>query len=129
MESRAERFVTKVHPATREVMPEDPLTLCASPVAGDPDLLIRAVVQEYAWLGWDAEQIAALFRDPFYPMLDGLRQAYGEAGIRERIESVFHHHGVFRFRSTIIEEPDDPAPKLIQIELQGLKGVRHGDGH
>src|SRR5947209_8772484 len=98
MENRAERFVPKVHPASREVMPEDPMTLCASPVAGDPDVLIRAVVQEYAWMGWDAGQIAALFRDPSYPMLYGLRHALGEAGVRERIDAVFRRCGVFRFR-------------------------------
>ena len=40
-------------------------------------------------MGWDAEQIAALFRDPFYPMLHGLWQALGEAGVRDRIDAVF----------------------------------------
>jgi hypothetical protein len=128
MESSAERFVTKVYPASREVMPDDPMTLCASPVTGDPDLLIRAVVQEYAWMGWDAEQIAALFRDPFYPMLHGLRQALGEAGVRERIDAVFHRCGVFRFRSTVQQEPAEAAPELVQISLCRSQGVRHGDG-
>jgi len=128
MEIRAERFGPKVHPASREVMTDDPMTLCASPVAGDPDLLIRAVVQEYAWMAWDAEQIAALFRDPFYPMLHGLRQVLGEAGVRERIDTVFHRCGVFRFRSTVQEEPDEAAPELVQIGLRRPQGVRHGDG-
>ena len=54
---------------------------------GDPDLLLRSVVQEYAWIGWDADQIAALFGDPFYPLLYGLRQALGEAGVRQRIDA------------------------------------------
>jgi len=129
MESSAERFVPKVHPASREVMADDPMTLWATPVAGDPDLLIRAVVQEYAWMGWDAEQIAALFRDPFYPMLHGLRHLLGEAGVRERIDAVFGHCGVFRFRSTVREAPDDAddAPELVQIGLGRPEGVRHGD--
>jgi len=99
MESSAERFVPKVHPASREVMPDDPMTLWATPAAGDPDLLIRAVVQEYAWMGWDAEEITALFRDPFYPMLHGLWQVLGEADVRDRIDAVFHRCGVFRFCS------------------------------
>jgi hypothetical protein len=128
MESSAERFVPKVHPASREVMADDPMTLWATPVAGDPDLLIRAVVQEYAWMGWDAEQIAALFCDPFYPMLHGLWRVLGEAGVRERIDAVFHRCGVFRFRSTVHEEPDEAAPELVQIGLDRPQGVRHGNG-
>src|SRR5262249_58379214 len=51
MECDRERFVPKVHPATREVLPEDPLALHATPVEGDPDVLIRALVREYAWMG------------------------------------------------------------------------------
>ena len=128
MESNPARFVPKVHPASREVMPDDPMTLCATPVEGDPDLLIRAVVQEYAWMGWEAEQIADLFRDPFYPMLHGLRLALGEAGIRERIEAVLARCGVYRFRSTVHEEPDDAAPELVQIGPLRPEGKRHGDG-
>lgn len=31
MESNPARFVPKVHPASREVMPDDPMTLCATP--------------------------------------------------------------------------------------------------
>jgi len=128
MEISTERFVPKVHPASREVMADDPMTLCATPVAGDPDLLIRSVVQEYAWMGWDAEQIAALFRDPFYPMLHGLCRVLGEADVRDRIEAVFHRCGVFRFRSTVQEEPDETVPELIQIDLCKPQGVRHGNG-
>lgn len=128
MESSAERFVPKVHPASREVMPDDPMTLWATPVAGDPDLLIRAVVQEYAWMGWNAEQIAGLFRDPFYPMLHGLWRVFGEAGVRERIDAVVHRCGVFRFRSTVYEEPGEAAPELVQIGLGRPRGVRHGNG-
>jgi hypothetical protein len=104
----ADRLVPKVHPASREVMPDDPMSLCAMPAPGDPDLMIRAVVGEYAWLGWGADQIAALFDDPFYPMLHGLRQALGEAGVRERIDAVFARNGVYRFRATVAEAVEEP---------------------
>jgi hypothetical protein len=128
MESSAERFVPKVHPASREVMADDPMTLYATPVAGDPDLLFRAVVQEYAWMGWNADQIAALFRDPFYPLLHCIWQVLGETCVRERIDAVFFQSGVFRFRSTVHEEPDEAAPELVQIGLGRPRGVHHGDG-
>jgi hypothetical protein len=128
MESDAQRFVPKVHPLSRAAGPDDPLTLNATAVAGDPDVLIRALVQEYAWMGWDAGQVAALFHDPFYPMLHGLLEALGEAGIRERIDAVFDRGGVFRFRARVYEAPDDSGPEVIQIGTLKQEGIRHGDG-
>jgi hypothetical protein len=128
MESTTERFVPKVHPATREVMEDDPMGLCATPVEGDPDLLVRAVVQEYAWMGWSSNQIAALFRDPFYPMLHGLWQMLGEAAVRERIEAALERNGAFRFRSTVSEAPEEASPELLQIGLGRPQGDYHGNG-
>ena len=52
MDSDPERFVPKVHPATRAVEPDDPMDLDATLVPGDVDLMFRSVVQEYAWMGW-----------------------------------------------------------------------------
>jgi len=101
------RFVPKVHPVARPVEPDDPFTLNATPVPGDSDVMIRAVVQEYAWLGWSADQILSLFRDPFFPVLHGLWQTLGDAELRNRIASVVDTFGVFRFQSTIVESPDD----------------------
>ena len=116
MQSNPNRFVPKVHPASREVMQDDPMDLHVTMAEGDPDLLLRSIVQEYAWIGWDADQIAALFGDPFYPMLYGLRQALGEAGVRQRIDAVLHRCGVFRFQSTVLEQPVDVS-ELVQIGL------------
>jgi hypothetical protein len=130
MDSAAGRFVPKVHPATRPVEADDPMTLHATPVEGDPDAMVRAVVQEYAWMGWDSEQILGLFRDPFYPMLHALRLALGEAGVQGRIDDVYRRQGVYRFRSTIVEEPDvaDAEPELVQIGPLRPGGSRHGTG-
>ena len=54
------------------VEPDDPMTLQRDGRRGRPRRDDPRLVQEYAWMGWDAGQIAALFRDPFYPMLHGL---------------------------------------------------------
>src|SRR5262245_19305051 len=77
MASPLPSLVPKVHPTSRPVEPDDPLTLHATTVAGDPELMLHCLVQEYAWMGWDAEQILSLFRDPFYPVLHGLWCLYG----------------------------------------------------
>jgi hypothetical protein len=128
MTTRPADLVPKVHPATRAVEPDDPMSLYATPVEGDPDLMLRAVVQEYAWLGWDAEQVLALFRDPFYPLLNDLRDALGEDALRERISALFRFAGVYRFRATVREAPEEIEPELVQIGPMGLGGSRHGDG-
>ena len=124
MADATERFVPKVHPATRAVEPEDPFTLRATPVGGDPEVMLRCVVQEYAWMGWDAEQILGLFYDPFYPALNALLDHYGEAGIRERVSAVLCRSGVLRFAATVCdaaspEECDDHdhEPDIVQIQI------------
>ncbi len=128
------RFAPKVHPLSRSATPDDPMDLNAAAVPGDPDVLINALVQEYAWMGWDGDEIAALFHDPFYPMLHGLLEALGETGVRDRINAVFNRDGVFRFRTTVHEAPDDhdhePEPEVVQIGAFNLKRKEqdHVDG-
>ena len=119
MSSEPSRFVPKVHPATRPVEAEDPLSLHAVPVEGDPELMLHCVVQEYAWMGWGIEQILSLFRDPFYPALRELWDRYGEANLRERIASLIQQTGIFHFQVTIREEPE-PKPEEAEPELVEL---------
>ena len=119
--NRSDRFVPKVHPATRAVAPEDPMSLHATAVPGDPDAMIRAVVQEFGSMGWDNDAIHGLFGDPLYPVLQGLGQALGEAEIRRRIAAVWETQGVYRFHCTVQEAPEEPEVVLIE----GLPGAPH----
>jgi hypothetical protein len=128
MTTRPENLVPKIHPATRAVEPDDPMDLHATPVAGDPDVMLRAVVQEYAWLGWDADQVLALFRDPFYPVLNDLRNALGEEALGERIDAIFRRAGVYRFRVSVHEALEEHEPELVQIGSMGPLGGRHARG-
>ena len=132
MSVSAERFVAKVHPATRAVEPEDPMTLHAAEVEGDPELMLQCVVQEYAWMGWDAQQIHELFRDPSYPVLHQLWRTHGEAGIRERVDALLGQMGVFRVQEFVHEspEPEEAEPELIQLGiLEHGRAERKGDDH
>jgi hypothetical protein len=127
------RFAPKVHPATREVEAEDPLELHATPMPGDPAVMLACLVQEYAWLGYGTEEIVALFHDPAYPALNALVDLYGKHGLGERVEALVGQTGVLHFSGRVIEEPDPEdadEPELIQL------GVRHrpaqtteGDSH
>jgi hypothetical protein len=138
MVPEAERFVPKVHPATRPAEPDDPFTLHATPVAGDPEVMLHCLVQEYAWMGWSAEEILQLFRDPSYPALHSLWCLYGEAGLRDRLAAVLSQTGTFRLEEVVHEEmePLDEEPELIQLgirpqqsEPRNTPNTRNGESH
>jgi hypothetical protein len=119
MSLASDRFVPKIHPATRAVEPEDPMTLHAAEVEGDPELMLQCVVQEYAWMGWNADQILGLFRDPSYPVLHQMRGMYGDSGIRERVNELLGQMGVFRVEGFVHESPmpEEREPELIQLGI------------
>ena len=132
MNSEPPRFVPKVHPATRPAEADDPLSLHAISLEGDPERMLHCVVQEYAWMGWGGEQILNLFRDPFYPALRELWDRYGEANLRERIAALIQQTGVFHFRVTIREELEPESekgePELIELGIPAqwrAKGSDH----
>ncbi len=91
-------LVPKVHPLSRTVESEDPMELMATPAPGDPDVMLESIVQEFAWMGWNAEQLLELFHSPMYPVLNQLREHYGDDVIREKVEAVVGRAGVLSFR-------------------------------
>ena len=115
METAAEQFVPKVHPATRPVEPDDPMTLHATAVGGDPEVMLECLVREYAWMGWEAERILHLFQDPYYPALHGLLLLFGENGVRERVTAVLGSTGVFHFDGRVHDGPESSEPELIEL--------------
>jgi hypothetical protein len=124
----AGRFVPKVHPASRPAEPEDPLVMEAFCVAGDPELMLRCLVGEYAALGWDAEQILGLFEDPDYTALCELRQRFGPAGLRARVADLLGPARAVAFQVAVWEAPEvEPERELLQL---GIRTPWHeGDDH
>jgi hypothetical protein len=114
----SDNFVPKVHPATRGVEPEDPMSLNATAAPGDPEVMLRCVVQEYAMMGMNVDLIMTLFRDPFYPALNALLSALGEAALRQRVESIIQQIGVLRFH--VVEAPADPSQEVAELIELGL---------
>jgi hypothetical protein len=131
MESHESNWVAKVHPATRPVEPDDPMTLHATAVAGDPEVMLECLVQEFAGLGWDAEGIVGLFREPCYPALYDLWRLYGEEGVRTRVHGVLSALGIFHVQATECAEPEPvPAePELIALGLPASWDRPEGDSH
>jgi hypothetical protein len=121
MQPTTNRLVSKIHPLTRAVEPEDPMELVATPVEGDPDVMLECLVQEFAWMGWDAEQLMGLFRNSSYPVLNQLLRHYGDKDVRRRVEAILGRFGRLRFRETIVEDPDPEdhdEPELIQLTVR-----------
>lgn len=104
----------KVHPATREILPDDPLEMQAFEVPGDTDLMARLLVEEYARMGWGLEEMIALARDPNYRAFHGLWQLYGEQHLRRRVQEILAQCGVIRVHET---ETVPLSERLVQIEL------------
>ena len=134
MAAENQRWVPKTHPATRPAEPEDPYALHAMATAGDPDTMLRCVVEEYSRMGWTIEQILCLFRDPFFPVLFGLWRDLGETRLRQRLAEIVRQTGIFHFQTTVLEAPE-PQPQELELELIQLgfhNDWRHaakGDDH
>lgn len=104
----------KPHPKDRTVEPDDPMNLHAVEVDGDPELMLLAIVEEYARMGCDLDSLMALCREPFYVGLHGLYRRYGEEELRRRISHILSRTGVTRVR--VVQR--QPAPDaLVQVTL------------
>jgi hypothetical protein len=130
MTTDTQRFVAKVHPATRALEMEDPLEMFATAVPGDPEVMLQCLIQEYASMGWNTKQILSLFNDPSYPALHSLLHAYGESAIAEQIAALLDRSGVFCCEGTVIEGPEPSAEKeLVELGIPAQwKGNAHAQG-
>jgi hypothetical protein len=114
MPDKLDNIGPKMHPASREMLPEDPLHLSGVEVDGDPELMLRLLVEEYARMGYGLEALMALARDPFYTGFHGLWQLYGEAPLKQRIGDILARCGVVRVTATHSEPLSE---RLVQITL------------
>ncbi|MBI3837190.1 MAG: hypothetical protein HY288_04555 [Planctomycetia bacterium] len=114
MEPTPDNFVPKVHPVTRPVEPDDPMNLYAVEVPGEPELMLRLLVEEYARMGWDLDALVGLFRDPFYVAAHGLWLHYGEEELKRRLTALLGRVGVVRTKTTTRVPPSE---RLVQIDL------------
>jgi len=100
------------------------MNLFAVEIPGDPELMFRLLVEEYARMGWGLEALMGLFRDPFYVAAHGLWLHYGEEEIRSRLTTLLSKVGVVRVTTTASAPPPG---ELVQINLSSPpKGTGHG---
>lgn len=103
----------KVHPATREMLPDDPLNLHAVQVPGDPAVMLQVLVEEFARMGWNLENIRELAGNPFYQAVHGLWQHYGDEEFCRRVGEILSRCGVMR--TTFCEVPSED--ELVQLDI------------
>jgi hypothetical protein len=106
--------VPKTHPASREILPDDPLEMQAFEIPGDRELMLRLLVEEYARVGWGVEAMMQMARDPNYTAFYGLHQSLGEEELRRRVSNIVARCGVIRIPKT---ESGPVSEPLVQIEL------------
>lgn len=115
------RWVSKVHPLDRPIEAEDPMWLVANPVAGEPEKMLDCMIEEFAWLGYNADELAALFQSPLYPVLHQLAEHYGEEAIARRIAERLSATASLRFDETLAEDFDDCQCETDDLELVQLE--------
>ena len=104
----------KIHPASREILPDDPLEMHGFEIPGDPALMLRLLVEEYARIGWGLEDLVRLARDPNYTAFHGLWRSLGEEDLRRCIAAALSRCGVIRVTAT---EAEPLSERLVQIDL------------
>jgi hypothetical protein len=105
--------IPKVHPASREILPDDPMEMQGFEIPGNPQLMLQLLVEEYARIGMGVDQIVQLAHDPNYTAFYGLRRSLGNEEFDRRVRAIVLRCGVMRVKAT--EQP--LAEQLVQIEL------------
>jgi hypothetical protein len=96
------------------MLPDDPLEMQAFEVSGDPNLMLRLIVEEFARLGLGIDEIQRLACDPNYQAFHGLRRRFGDIELRRRIADIVSRCGVIQMKCI---ETEPLSERLVQIDL------------
>ncbi len=87
----------------KEFEHDDPMILMAHEITGDAGVIARCEIEEFAQLGYGAEEILGLFLDPNHTMMHMILSAIGEEKVRDLIQNVLSELGPLRV--TMVEHP------------------------
>lgn len=122
-------WVPKVDPRTRPLEAEDPLELVAQPGLGDPQQMLRCLLEEFLAMGWEPQALARLFHDPSYPLLVQLERCVGAETVARCLVELVERGAQLRVIEQIAEEPDEvdePQTLLTILPCPTVAG-REGD--
>jgi hypothetical protein len=96
--------LNNLHGRAKEPEADDPMELVmVSLPAGDPELMATCLIEEYARLGFNEDEILELFRQPLYH-IHFLYCEKGEAWVRVRIQEVLARTGRMRVSVTVLHQ-------------------------
>ena len=116
--------VPKIHPATRGIEPDDPMSLHGFEIPGDPELMLRTLVEEFAHMGCDVDDLMRLSSNAFYRALHGLLRHYGAEEFRRRVTEIISRCGVVRVTTYAALSPDQIVP--LTLPTPGERRDDHG---
>lgn len=86
----------------KKAEPDDPMELVCEHVPGETVFLARCIIEEFAQIGYGADDLFTLFKEPVYPMLNGILRTEGETFVRNLIGEVLDGCGTLRVKTKIV---------------------------
>ena len=80
----------------KEAEANDPMELVCETIPGEAAFLAQCVVEEFALIGYGAEDLFTLFREPVYPLMNNILRKEGEPFVRSLIERVLAECGTLK---------------------------------
>ena len=107
----------RTHPKDRAPQADDPMEISGIEIEGDPQVMLQCIVEEFARMGCDAEDILRMFDDPFFQGPYGINLAFGRQYIRRYVTSMLKQSGVMRVR--VIEQPPEEDLEPVTLTVGG----------
>ena len=86
----------------KELESDDPMELVCERMPGETQFLARCIIEEFTQIGYCAEDLFTLFREPVYPMLNGILRTEGETFVRNLIGEVLGECGTLKVRTQML---------------------------
>ncbi len=99
--------------STKPSEADDPMQIRAEWVTGNQRVMLECLIEEFARMGWEENQIAQMFENPFFLAAHGLRKRFGRETVHECIEQTLQRCGVMH--CTISESKPTQRSQFVKI--------------
>ena len=107
----------KTHPAQREWLPDDPMSMHAVSAPGNPHVMLAIVVEEFLHMGTSPEEIVQMARSGNYQALGGLYRTLGEAEFAAQVRAIAKRIGTPAIRCWEAP-PETSAAQPVPLQIQ-----------
>ncbi len=102
--------------AAKPAAADDPMQVRGDSVPGDQQVMLQCLIEEFARMGWNANQIGHLFENKFFLASHGLAERLGQKAVLECIEQTLQRCGVFHFEMS--ESKPNKEPRICPILVE-----------